>query len=121
MFSMLLVLLVPWLMAKESDAWSWTAHQEATAPRVSGHVAVTDHDHGQVFLFGGLTGSAGSPCTDQLWTTTTTTTPNDGNDDASWHLVDTKTGPGPRMYAASAILGDSMYVMGGWDPGEPKR
>ena len=116
---MLLVLLVPWFMAKEIDACSWTAHQEATAPRVSGHVAVTDRDHGRVLLFGGLTGSAGSPCTDQLWTTAAA--PKDGNDDASWHLVDAKTGPGPRMYAASAILGDSMYVMGGWDPGEPKR
>ena len=98
------------------------------APRVSGHSAVTDHGHGQILLFGGLTGSAGSPCTNQLWrfgnnNNNKTNKKNDGEDDeVSWRLVDIKdAGPGPRMYATSAILGDSLYLMGGWDPGEPKR
>ena len=121
MSSMLLLLLrlVPLLiMPKDSDAWSWTARPATTtAPRVSGHVTVTDNNHERILLFGGLTGSAGSPCTDQLWRFDD----NNDSDDASWHLVDTKPGPGPRMYAASAILGDAMYLMGGWDPGEPKR
>ena len=101
-------------LVRNGEAWSWTAHSSThKAPRVSGHSAVTDYEHQRVLLFGGLTGSAGSPATNQLWSF-------DNNKD-QWNLVDRDDGPGPRMYAASAILDGSMYVMGGWDPGAPKR
>jgi len=62
-------------------------------------------------LFGGLTGSAGSPVTNDLWSYR--------EDDGSnrWKHLDVK-GPGCRMYAASAILDGSFYLFGGWDPGE---
>lgn len=92
-------------------AWSWTQLSNAgAAPRVSGHTTVTDDD-GRILLFGGLTGNAGSPCTDDLWTHT--------NDDG-WKHVSKQNGPGKRMYSAAAMLNNDMYLLGGWDPGEPK-
>jgi len=98
------------------DAWSWTSispkNAATGAPRVSGHSVATDAKNDRVFLFGGLTGFAGSPATDRLWSFTE----NEG-----WNIVKTKTpGPGPRMYAAASILDDSLYVLGGWDPGAPQ-
>jgi Kelch motif/Galactose oxidase, central domain len=101
-----LLLLV--YMTSRAASWSWTPVSTA-GPHVSGHSAATAGD--RVWLFGGLTGAAGSPVTDDLWSYTTT---------AGWNLepATRKGGPGRRMYAASAILNGSFYVFGGWDPGE---
>ncbi|CAB9504955.1 only protein 42 [Seminavis robusta] len=94
-------------------AWTWTAVPVGKAPRVSGHVAATDAKKDRVIVFGGLTGNAGSPCTDQLWTF---------SDNKEWSLVKNSgsSGPGPRMYSAAAVLHDTLYLVGGWDPGAPK-
>lgn len=86
----------------------WTALPSASGdPRVSGHATAIDKS-GRVLCFGGLTGSAGSPCTDALWAY-----------DDGWEQLETNGGPGPRMYAAAAALGDNFYVFGGWDPEAP--
>lgn len=106
-----LVLSVALLAAslhQEAMAWTWTPHPNAgAAPHVSGHSAVTNDD--KILLFGGLTGNAGSPCTKDLWTF-----------NGEWKHVDTASGPGPMMYSAAAVLNNDLYLMGGWDPGEPK-
>jgi len=92
----------------EAVAWTWTPHTNTgAAPRVSGHSSATVDD--RVFLFGGLTGNAGSPCTGNLW----------AHQHGEWKHVDSD-GPGPRMYSAAAVLGENMYLLGGWDPGAPK-
>ena len=106
---------------------SWSTSSATQAPRVSGHTTSVSAN-GRVLLFGGLTGSAGSPCTTDLWSF--------GVDNV-WRKVETVGGPGPRMcarmhtytkqhrhfdldaahrYAASAFIEQSFYVFGGWDP-----
>lgn len=94
----------------DAVAWTWTPHTNAgAAPRVSGHSAATLDD--RIFLFGGLTGNAGSPCTGDLWTL----------QHGEWKQHDSNSGgPGPRMYSATAVLGGNLYLLGGWDPGAPK-
>ena len=88
---------------------AWSTSIATHAPRVSGHTTSVNAD-GRVLLFGGLTGSAGSPCTTDLWSFGL---------DGVWSKVDTVGGPGPRMYAASAFVEQSFYVFGGWDPEAP--
>lgn len=86
---------------------TWTSSM--CGPKVSGHAATVAPD-GRVLLFGGLTGSAGSPCTNELWSFS-----EDG-----WELLKTKGGgPGPRMYSASACTANSLFIIGGWDPEAP--
>lgn len=65
----------------------------------------------RIILFGGLTGAAGSPTTDDLWI----------YNDSGWKRVQSQKGKGPgrRMYSASAILDEKLYMFGGWDPAEP--
>jgi len=97
------------VIPKEATSWSWT-HQgkDAQGPHVSGHTASATPE--KVLLFGGLTGSAGSPVTDELWSYSVK--------DQRWNQLIKGKGPGPRMYAASAILDGYFYLFGGWDPGE---
>ncbi|KAL7537661.1 hypothetical protein ACHAWF_005866 [Thalassiosira exigua] len=110
------ILILLLLSAKAASGWSWTALPAAAgkAPRVSGQAASSTNDG--VLLFGGLTGAAGSPTTNDLWKF-------DASDDA-WARVAPGAGDGSpvsrvRMYAASASIGDEFYVFGGWDPMEP--
>lgn len=86
---------------------SWAA-LKTNGPHVSGHVTAVD-DRRRVICFGGLTGSVGSPCTNELWMF----------EDDCWRSIETADGPGPRMYAAGACLGNSFYLFGGWDPEAP--
>ena len=90
---------------------SWAPAKTILAPRVSGH-AVCGDEGGRVWLFGGLTDGAGSPCTSKLFTY------DEGN---GWdHVASSEGGgPGARMYAASASVKDSLFVFGGWDPEAP--
>lgn len=91
--------------------WSWSKVPLAKAPKVSGQSVGSLGNQG-IILFGGLTGPAGSPCTDDTWHWT----------EESWTLLDQESGaarPRIRMYGASAVLGDKMYLFGGWDPGAP--
>ncbi len=89
---------------------SWSAVKRGPAsPRCSGQSTANLESDGRVLLFGGLTGSAGSAATDKLW----------AYEDGGWQELTTEGGPGPRMYAASAALGRSFFVFGGWDPEEP--
>jgi Kelch motif/Galactose oxidase, central domain len=126
-------LLLLALFCERTTSWSWTLIPrtgDTAAPRVSGHVAVTttnrhnnNNDPRVVIVFGGLTGNAGSPCTDKLWTFSSSSSSEDGTSASScWNCIDTlkEGGPGPRMYSAAAVLKDTLYVMGGWDPGVPK-
>jgi hypothetical protein len=87
-------------------------------PQVSGHVAVSSPNIPNVFLFGGLTGPAGSPVTNALYE----------YDVGGWREITPKEGPleqlpRKRMYTAASILEDgsdsAMYIFGGWDPGAP--
>ena len=94
-----------------TNAWTWSSLSNAgPAPRVSGHSAATATDN-RVFLFGGLSGNAGSPCYNDLWIF---------NSNGQWQKVENSNGPGPRMYSAAAMLGKNLYLLGGWDPGAPK-
>ena len=81
----------------------------AVGPRVSGHAAATHN--GKVLVHGGLTDGAGSPCTDELWSF--------DPEARAWSQLAPVGGPGVRMYAASAVVGDHFYSTGGWDPGAP--
>lgn len=87
--------------------WS-PKYARSVAPQVSGHATATDPE-GRVLLFGGLTGSAGSPCTDDLW--------RYDPDDDEWTRLSTRgdEAPSPRMYAAAACMGPYFYVFGGWN------
>ena len=101
--------------------WSKLNKAGLPFPKVSGHSAISlpssssknKHDN-NVVLFGGLTGPAGSPCTDETWEFSTS--------DKKWtKLLDVgKEKPRVRMYAASATIeNDKMLTFGGWDPGAP--
>ena len=111
---MMTALLVWTVLSPAALGYSWTILEGAgAAPKVSGHAASVDHN-GRVLLFGGLTGSAGSPCTNALMAY------DEKEADGSWQEVTASNeGPGVRMYAASATVGSDMYVIGGWDSGEP--
>ena len=80
----------------------------AIGPKVSGQATAVDKS-GRVLAFGGLTDGAGSPCTSDVWAYKSST----------WSKLDATGGPGPRMYAASAILENALYCFGGWDPEAP--
>ena len=80
----------------------------AIGPKVSGQATAVDKS-GRVLAFGGLTDGAGSPCTSDVWAYKSST----------WSKLDATGGPGPRMYAASAILDNALYCFGGWDPEAP--
>jgi len=117
-FSSVNLLLSSCIMAAvPASAWTWSAlpvkGPAIPAPKVSGHASAATNDE-RIVLFGGLTGSAGSPTTDDLWVY---------DKGAGWKMIPSKeqggTRPQRRMYAASAVLGDSFYLIGGWDPGEP--
>lgn len=95
------------IMASETLGWAWKA-LDTIGPRVSGHAA-SRADGDRVLLFGGLTGPAGSPVSDELWS----------YEGGTWNPLEFETGPGRRMYSASAVLDGSLYLFGGWDPGEP--
>ena len=99
-----------------ASSWTWSpATSSSPGPKVSGHAcsaASTNPD--KLLLFGGLTGSAGSPTTADLWMY---------DDEGEWDLFPRKmqgiSCPGRRMYSASAVVDGSFYLFGGWEPGEP--
>jgi Galactose oxidase, central domain len=83
-------------------------------PQVSGHVTVSSPKIPNIFLFGGLTGPAGSPVTNTLHE----------YDVGGWREITPQEGPlqewpRQRMYTAASILDSAMYMFGGWDPGAP--
>jgi len=94
-----------------AHGWSKVAIASKT-PRVSGQAVGSLDDN--TILFGGLTGAAGSPVTNDTFLF-----------DAKkkmWELLrlEPKTAkPRVRMYAASAVLNDKLVLFGGWDPGAP--
>lgn len=100
--------------AAAGSGWSWTpspASEGTAAPRVSGQAAASTADGG-VLLFGGLTGPAGSPTTNDLWHF-------DSAKKAWKELRPAAASPRVRMYAASAALGKTFAIFGGWDPMAP--
>mmetsp|Transcript_31846 Transcript_31846/g.48121 ORF Transcript_31846/g.48121 Transcript_31846/m.48121 type:complete len:333 (+) Transcript_31846:37-1035(+) len=99
------ILLLPFLSVVHSWVWSTVSSQ---APKVSGH-SVGSISSDEIILFGGLTGPAGSPCTDDTWYF----------NGKEWSLVDCDQKPRVRMYAASAVLNEKFYIFGGWDPMSP--
>ena len=96
------LLSVSFLVA-QSSAWSWTVSNASNfGPKVSGHACAVSEDPGRIMIFGGLTGSAGSPTTADLWEWK-------GGKEV-WDRLPGKAEegaarPGRRMYAASAVLG----------------
>jgi len=50
-----------------TNAWSWSPLTSDVTPSVSGHSVASDDPLDRVYLFGGLTGSAGSPTTNDLY------------------------------------------------------
>jgi hypothetical protein len=112
-----------WVMKKalwtKSDQPFWVSSSSFTKPpQVSGHVTVSSPYIPNIFLFGGLTGPAGSPVTNALYE----------YDVDGWREISPKDEPiehrpRKRMYtAASTIHGSkdsAMYIFGGWDPGAP--
>ena len=103
-------------MAAHALAWSWSALPKSPAipaPKVSGHASAATYDE-RIILFGGLTGSAGSPTTADLWIY---------DQGSGWRMIPRNdqgvNRPRQRMYAASAVLENSFYLIGGWDPGNP--
>ena len=121
------------------SSWTWSSSRQLDniGPKVSGHsciVASTNPD--KLLLFGGLTGSSGSPTTADLWKYEhedgdSTSSIGDGSSASRkrWDLLPRKmqgiSRPGKRMYSASAVLAgdntqhESFYLFGGWDPEEP--
>jgi N-acetylneuraminic acid mutarotase len=85
---------------------SWNL--QALGPPRSGHSTVNINN--ELFLFGGLVGSAGSATSNELWKFAQN----------KWQNQTTHYGPSRRMYSASASIDDHMYIFGGWDPGEAK-
>lgn len=112
-----------WVLTKAS--WTKADHPPGVSsptftrePQVSGHVTVSSPNLPNIFLFGGLTGPAGSPVTNALYE----------YDVGGWREITPKEGPledlpRQRMYTAAGILEDgndsAMYIFGGWDPGAP--
>lgn len=99
-----------------ASGWSWSPLTTVgKAPRVSGQAAAGINEN-EILLFGGLTGAAGSPTTNDLWHF-------DCNKDAWTQLLsedeDESSHPRVRMYAACATIGAKFYIFGGWDPGAP--
>eukprot|EP00581_Thalassiosira_minuscula_P013730 CAMPEP_0183729418 /NCGR_PEP_ID=MMETSP0737-20130205/30220_1 /TAXON_ID=385413 /ORGANISM="Thalassiosira miniscula, Strain CCMP1093" /LENGTH=329 /DNA_ID=CAMNT_0025961595 /DNA_START=147 /DNA_END=1136 /DNA_ORIENTATION=+ len=105
-------------MSRVVAGWSWNPSTSSTkAPRVSGQSTGTirEKTNGGVLLFGGLTGAAGSPTTNDLWRFD----PTHQEWTALQSSVKDAATPRVRMYAASATLGSKFYIFGGWDPMEP--
>ena len=104
--------------ARTSHGWSRVAIPSSSShqsPKVSGQsVGSLDDSSDTTIMFGGLTGAAGSPCTDQTWELKVSKT-----NTLHWKLLEPATIPRARMYAASAVLKNKMILFGGWDPGEP--
>ena len=102
--------LLPFTMMLSSSHLPIDANQPF--PPRSGHTAAAD-SAGNVFLFGGYAeepnSNKRSPLND-LWIF----------QEEKWTQIQpnkiTQTRPGPRICAASAILGDEMFLFGGWDP-----
>lgn len=100
----------------ETAGWSWSPAASG-GPRVSGQSAASvtdDAGNDGVLLFGGLTGAAGSPTTNDLWRFDRAA--------GEWAQVSSDgdgTRPRRRMYAASAMAGTKFFLFGGWDPAEP--
>lgn len=96
-------------MASDGTSWSWTP-LKIKGPCVSGHAA-SDAPGDKVLVFGGLTGAAGSPTTEDLWSF----------ENGEWTNLGKvgESAPLRRMYGASAVLDNNLYLFGGWDPAEP--
>jgi len=111
----------------EATGWSWSKVSISNtasnrAPSVSGQATASSihkNSVSDVLLFGGLTGAAGAPTTNDLWEFDSTkdewTKFLPDNDDGARSIVR----PRVRMYAASAMMGNKFYIFGGWDPMEP--
>ena len=121
--TLLLLTLLSEQHLSKATGWSWSplSAADGAVPRVSGHTSATITADGtkssaSVLLFGGLTGAAGSPTTNDLWQF-------DCQSDKWIKLLDNNKSlsscPRRRMYAASATLGRKFYIFGGWDPGMP--
>jgi N-acetylneuraminic acid mutarotase len=83
---------------------------KGVAPKVSGHgTAVVGN---KILLFGGL--DENRKATNELWQFS----PNEEKGGGWTQLRPRNVGPGPRMYAQTALLSDKLYVIGGWDPEE---
>jgi hypothetical protein len=135
-YLLLLLVSICFLVVKVSS-WTWSSSSRQVdniGPKVSGHscsVASTNPD--KLILFGGLTGSGGSPTTANLWKYEQEDDDStDGGSSESrrrWDLLPRNvqgiSRPGRRMYSASAVLAgdntqhESFYLFGGWDPEEP--
>jgi Kelch motif len=157
-FSMVTTTAVGWTWTKvttTAPSPQGTTGASLSSPKVSGHVAVSTapflvsdnkvniNKPSTVFLFGGLTGPAGSPTTNDLYE-------YHNDDGGGWwrqhhHTIDDDDAdankkdswPRQRMYSAASILlsddedevvdggksssssSSSMYLFGGWDPGAP--
>ncbi len=81
-------------------AWTLT---NMGGPEISGHSTAVVNKN--LYLFGGLLGSAGSDVSNRFW-----------KYNGIWQEMNST--PSKRMYAAAAELDDNFYVFGGWDPGE---
>ena len=92
--------------------WSKATFSSKT-PKVSGQSVGSLDDGSDTILFGGLTGAAGSPCTDETW---------ELDAEKQWKMLEMekqKMKPRVRMYSASAVLDNKLVLFGGWDPGAP--
>lgn len=86
------------------SASSWALIKPALAPKVSGH-GCCNLGNDKLLLFGGL--KEDRTATNELWI----------YDDSKWSLTKRQeNGPGPRMYVGVEVLGDNVFVVGGWDP-----
>eukprot|EP00578_Thalassiosira_sp_NH16_P001387 CAMPEP_0181136374 /NCGR_PEP_ID=MMETSP1071-20121207/33145_1 /TAXON_ID=35127 /ORGANISM="Thalassiosira sp., Strain NH16" /LENGTH=343 /DNA_ID=CAMNT_0023223071 /DNA_START=32 /DNA_END=1063 /DNA_ORIENTATION=- len=113
------ILLLSAIVPTKANGWSWSPLSPAIdgAPRVSGQTTASIIDDSNnscssgVLLFGGLTGAAGSPTTNDLWHFEDVT--------EEWTKLSPEQCPRVRMYAASAMLNSKYYIFGGWDPMDP--
>lgn len=88
------------------SASQWHSLPYAGGPAVSGAAAASGAA-GTTLLFGGL--SADRTASDAVWEFS----------GGMWARVELDGGserPPPRMYSATAQLGEELYVFGGWDP-----
>ena len=90
---------------KHVNAWKIS---KTIGPKVSGHTASSINN--KLYLHGGLTESADSSVTNDFWL----------YENDTWNLIypqySQDTVPSQRMYAASGILNNAFYLIGGWDP-----